>query len=41
VIALAKAPKVATELTLCVLTYDLMRELNIVGIKPMMAAINA
>jgi transposase len=31
-------PKVATEMALCVLTYNLTRVLNIVGIKPLMAA---
>jgi transposase len=34
-------PKVATEIALCVLTYNLTRALNIVGIKPLMAAIQA
>ena len=34
-------PKVATEMALCVLTYNLTRVLNIVGIKPLMAAIQA
>ena len=32
-------PKVATEMALCVLTYNLTRVLNIVGIKPLMTAI--
>jgi transposase len=31
-------PKVATEMALCVLTYNLTRVMNIVGIKPLMAA---
>jgi len=34
-------PKVATEMALCVLTYNLTRVLNIVGIEPLMAAIRA
>ena len=34
-------PKVATEMALCVLTYNLTRVLNIVGIKPLMTAIQA
>ena len=32
-------PKVATEMALCVLTYNLTRVLNIVGIEPLMTAI--
>ena len=34
-------PKVATEMALCVLTYNLTRVMNIVGIKPLMAAMQA
>jgi transposase len=34
-------PKVATEMALCVLTYNLTRVLNIVGVKPLMAAVRA
>jgi transposase len=34
-------PKVATEMALCVLTYNLTRVLNIVGVETMMAAIAA
>ena len=34
-------PNVATEMALCVLTYNLTRVLNIVGIEPLMAAIRA
>ena len=34
-------PKVATEMALCVLTYNLTRVLNIVGVEPLMAAIRA
>ena len=34
-------PKVATEMALCVLTYNLTRALNIVGIKSLMATIQA
>ena len=34
-------PKVATEMALCVLTYNLTRGLNIVGIEPLLAAIRA
>ena len=34
-------PKVATEMALCVLAYNLTRVMNIVGIKPLMAAIGA
>jgi Transposase DDE domain len=34
-------PKVATEMALCVLAYNLTRALNIVGVKPLMAAIGA
>jgi transposase len=34
-------PKVATEMALCVLTYNLTRVLNIVGIKPLIAAMQA
>ena len=34
-------PKVATEMALCVLAYNITRVLNIVGIEPLMAAIRA
>jgi len=34
-------PKVATEMALCVLTYNLMRVLNIVGVENLMEAIKA
>jgi transposase len=34
-------PKVAAEMALCVLAYNLTRVMNIVGIKPLMAAIEA
>ena len=34
-------PKVAAEMALSVLAYNLTRVMNIVGIKPMMAAIAA
>ena len=34
-------PKVATEMALCVLTYNFTRVLNIVGVKTMMEAIAA
>jgi hypothetical protein len=34
-------PKVATEMALHVLAYNLTRVMNIVGIKPLMAAIRA
>ena len=34
-------PKVATEMALCVLTYNLMRVLNIVGVENIMEAIKA
>jgi len=34
-------PKVATEMSLCVLTYNLTRVLNIVDVEPLMAAIRA
>ena len=34
-------PKVATEMALCVLGYNMTRVLNIVGIKPLLAAIAA
>ena len=34
-------PKVATEIALCVLTYNLTRALNIVGSKPLMTPIQA
>jgi transposase len=34
-------PKVATEMALCVLAYNLTRVMNIVGIKPLIAAIGA
>jgi hypothetical protein len=33
-------PKVATEMALCVLTYHLMRVLNIVGVRAALEAIN-
>jgi hypothetical protein len=34
-------PKVATEMALHVLAYNLTRAMNIVGIKPLLAAIQA
>ena len=34
-------PKVATEMALHVLAYNLTRVLNIVGVKPLMAAVGA
>jgi transposase len=34
-------PKVATEMALCVLTYNLTRVMNIIGVKPLIAAIRA
>jgi transposase len=34
-------PKVATEMALCVLGYNMTRVLNIVGVKPLLAAITA
>jgi transposase len=34
-------PKVATEMALCVLTYNLTRVLNIVGVETLMVAITA
>jgi transposase len=34
-------PKVATEMALCVLGYNLTRALNIVGMKPLLAAVRA
>jgi len=34
-------PKVATEMALHVLAYNLTRVLNIVGVKPIMAAVGA
>ena len=34
-------PKVATEMALCVLTYNLTRVLNILGVQKLMAAITA
>jgi hypothetical protein len=34
-------PKVATEMAICVLTYNLTRVMNIVGIKPLVAAMQA
>jgi transposase len=34
-----RLPKVATEMALHVLAYNLTRVLNIVGVKPLMAAI--
>ena len=34
-------PKVATEMALHVLAYNLTRALNIVGVKPIMAAVRA
>jgi transposase len=36
-----RLPRVATEMALRVLAYNLTRVLNIVGIKPMMAAVGA
>jgi transposase len=36
-----RLPKVATEMTLHVLAYNLARVMNIVGIQPLMAAIRA
>ena len=36
-----RLPRVATEMALHVLAYNLTRVLNIVGIKPMMAAVGA
>jgi hypothetical protein len=38
---LKRLPRVATEMALHVLAYNLTRVLNIVGIKPMMAAVRA
>jgi len=34
-------PKVATEMSLCVLTYNFTRVLSIVDVEPLMAAIRA
>jgi hypothetical protein len=34
-------PKVATEMALAVLAYNLTRVLNILGVKPLMAAMRA
>ena len=34
-------PTVATEMALCVLAYNLTRVMNIVGVKPLIAAIGA
>ena len=34
-------PKVATEMALCVLGYNMTRALNIAGVKPLLAAIAA
>jgi transposase len=34
-------PKVATEMALCVLDYNLTRVLNTIGVKPLLAAIAA
>ncbi len=36
-----RLPKVATEMALHVLAYNLTRVMNIIGIKPMMSAITA
>jgi transposase len=36
-----RLPKVATEMALHVLAYNLMRVMNIVGVKPLMVAIRA
>jgi len=36
-----RLPRVATEMALHVLAYNMTRVLNIVGIKPMMAAVGA
>ena len=36
-----RLPKVATEMALCVLTYNLTRVINIVGVKPLIEAILA
>ena len=36
-----RLPKVATEMALHVLAYNLTRVMNIVGVKPLMAAIRA
>jgi transposase len=38
---LKRLPRVATEMALHVLAYNLTRVLNIVGIRPMMAAVGA
>ena len=39
--AMKTLPKVATEMALCVLAYNITRVLNIVGIEPLLAAIRA
>ena len=39
--AMKTPPKVATEMALSVLAYNITRVLNIVGIEPLMAAIRA
>jgi len=36
-----RLPRVATEMALHVLAYNMTRVLNIIGIKPMMAAVGA
>jgi transposase len=36
-----RLPRVATEMALHVLAYNITRVLNIIGIKPMMAAVTA
>jgi hypothetical protein len=36
-----RLPRVATEMALHVLAYNMTRELNIIGIKPMLAAVMA
>ena len=36
-----RVPKVATEMSLQVLAYDLTRVMNIIGVKPLLAAIRA
>ena len=36
-----RLPKVATEMALCVLAYNLTRVLNIIGVKPLIAAMGA
>ena len=39
--AMKTLPKVATEMALSVLAYNLTRVMNIIGIKPLLAAIRA